>query len=377
MDYRVLIFMTKDRLAAIDIDSEDVPDTISMDGNEDISYASEAQLEEFCEHIKEYYNMDRFSDGRMEISILRFDAVMEDTFCLFNILQREGAGECNLVSAEKFLPWVALKEGLLKVGTAVQMKAFDLIYTVTLDNDRKLTCQCGGTGEVQPFIVTKEEIARYNYISKKALSGGEEEKKAYEKTLKETERERAKLDKQLKAAQKKQQEAETDAAKMQAVLEERQHAANRQICYLRCSDKAKDKIYVDDYGDADADDIIFGIGKKYEYSIKYWRNTGDTIAKGAEIAEVTVKLKGRESVNFSGSSGIFGSISSFMAQSITTIEREAWGEGKFSIKAKTGGRLFWLQETVSEGIPYGDAIAVIGDESDTKEDALRWYAKNK
>lgn len=366
MDYRVLIFMTKDRLAAIDIDSEDVPDTISMDGNEDMSYASEAQIEEFCEHIKEYYNMDRFSDGRMEISILRFDAVMEDTFCLFNILQREGAGECNLVSAEKFLPWVALKEGLLKVGTAVQMKAFDLIYTVTLDNDRKLTCQCGGTGEVQPFIVTKEEIARYNYISKNALSGGEEEKKAYEKALKEMERERAKLEKQLKEAQKKQQEAqkkqqkaETDVAKMQAVLEERQHNVSRQICYLRCSDKAKDKIY----RGVDADDIISRIGIKYEYSIKYWRNTGDTIAKGAEIAEVTVKKKGNASVL--GISGILFPVA-------TAMEEE-----KFSIKTQTCGRLFWLHETVSAEILYGDAIAVIGDESDTKADALKWYTENK
>lgn len=363
MDYRVLIFMTKDRLSAIDIDLDDVPDTISMDGNEAMSYESEAQLEEFCEHIKEYYNMDRFSDGRMEISILRFDAVMEDTFCLFNILQREGAGECNLVSAEKFLPWVALKEGLLKVGTAVQMKAFDLIYTVTLDNDRKLTCQCGGTGEVQPFIVTKEEIARYNYISKKALSGGEEEKKVYEKALKEMERERAKLEKQLKEAQKKQQEAETSLAKIrtaiEAILKEKQHNASRQICYLRCSDKAKDKIY----RGVDADDIISRIGIKYEYSIKYWRNTGDTIAKGTEIAEVTVKKKGNASVL--ALSGMFFPVA-------TAMEEE-----KFSIKTQTCGRLFWLQETVSEGIPYGDAIAVIGDESDTKEDALRWYAKNK
>lgn len=372
MEYRVLIFMTQDRISAIDIDSDDVPDTISMDGNEAMSYESETQIEEFCEHIKEYYNMDRFSDGRMEISILRFDAVMEDTFCLFNILQREGVGECNLVSAEKFLPWIAVKEGLLKEGTAVQMKVFDLIYTVTLDNERKLTCQCGGEGEVQPYIVSREAFARYNHISKNALSGGEEEKKAYEKALKETERERAKVEKQLKAAQKKKQEAEADAAKMQAVIEERQHNASRQICYLRCSDMEKDKIYVNDYGDVAADDKKFRIGKKYEYSIKYWRNTGDTIAKGAEIAEVTVKLKGRESVNFPKSPGSFGIWANILAQSVN-VE----GEGKFSIKAKTDGRLFWLHETVSAEILYGDAIAVIGDESDTKADALKWYTENK
>lgn len=34
MDYRVLILMAKDRLAAIDIDGDDVPDAVSLDGNE-------------------------------------------------------------------------------------------------------------------------------------------------------------------------------------------------------------------------------------------------------------------------------------------------------------------------------------------------------
>lgn len=348
MDYRVLIFMTNDRLTAMDIGPDDVPDTISIYGNEAVNYASEVQIEEFCDLIKEYYNMERFSDRRMEISILRFDAAMEDAFCLLNILQKEGISKCNLVSAEKFLPWIAVKEGVLKVGTAVQIKAFDQIYTVTLDNDRKLTCQCGETGEVQPFIVTKEEIARYNYISKNALSGGEEEKNEYEKALKEKECERARLEKWLEVEIKKRQEAETNLAKIrtaiEAVLKEKQYNANRHICYLRCSDKKRD--------------ILYTGNEYYNYSIKFCCRTGDIISKDMKIAEVTVK-----------------GIPFMILGCVVNVSDE--GEGEFSIMAKTGGRLFWLQETISKEIRYGDAIAVIGDESDTKADVLNWYEKNK
>ena len=57
MKYCILIFMAKDRLAAIDIGADGMADEISINGNDTMPYASEDEIREFCQHIKDYYNL--------------------------------------------------------------------------------------------------------------------------------------------------------------------------------------------------------------------------------------------------------------------------------------------------------------------------------
>lgn len=350
MDYRVLIFMAKDRLAAIDIDGDDVPDAVSLDGNDVMTYTSEAQIKSFCEYVKEYYNIEHYSDLRMEISVLRFDAAMEDAFVLLNLLQEGGAESCNLVSVEKLLPWVAMKEGLLKAGTAIQMKIFDLIYTVTLSKDMVLQCSPGKIDERHPFDFPKEKFAAYYHLGKKNLLDYEEEKREWQKKLDDALQEKKKrieeLEKQLQAVQTKAKKTEEDLTESRRVLSEKQSNANRRICYLKCADKEKDRIYTD---------AVDRESHFLKYSIRHCLGTGAVVSKSTDIAEVTVS---RTNVLW------------------PLIVVEGGLEDKFRIKAKTVGRIFWLHETVEEGIAYGEAIAVIGNESDTKADAMKWYKEN-
>lgn len=356
MDYRVLIFMAKNRLAAIDIDGDDVADVISLDGNDVMVYMSKEQIKEFCEHIKEYYNIDQFSDLKMEISILRFDAVMKDAFMLMNFLQEGEACVCNLVSVEKLLPWIAMKEGLLKAGTTIQIKTFDLVYAVALDKDLVLQCrkETETVGKELPFDFPKEKFAEYYHLSKKNLFDYEEEKREWQKkiddAMQEKERQIGELKKQLQATQKKLKKSEDNLLESQRDLNERLSNANRQICYLRSTNKEKDKICTNDVNrGSDA----------LTYSIMHCFNTGAMVEKGTKIAMVTVKTLFDTFLNS------WGTPSFEYYKEIVKY--------KFDIKAGEAGRLFWLHETVTEGIAYGDAIAVIGNESDTKADVMKWY----
>lgn len=355
MDYRVLILMAKDRLAAIDIDGDDVPDAVSLDGNDVMTYTSEAQIKSFCEYVKEYYNIEHYSDLRMEISVLRFDAAMEDAFVLLNLLQEGGAESCNLVSVEKLLPWVAMKEGLLKAGTAVQIKTFGLIYTVTLSRGMVLQCSQGKAGEEHPFDFPKEKFAEYFHLDKDILLDYEEEKREWQKkmndALQEKEKRIGELEKQLQAVQKQVENAEEDLTESRRILSEKQSNANRRICYLKCADKEKDKIYSD------------AKCRYIKYSIRHYFGTGVVVSKGTKIAEASV----------SNDLGIYGGVMDIL--SLTLSAKQA-SFSDFNIKAETAGRLFWLNEKVPENIAYGEAIAVIGNESDTKADAMKWYKEN-
>lgn len=359
MDYRVLIFMAKDRLAAIDIDGEDVPDPVSLDGNDVMAYTSETQIKAFCEQIKEYYNIDRFSDLGMEISILRFDAVMEDAFVLMNLLREGEAGACNLVCVEKLLPWVAMKEGLLQAGTAVQIKTFDLVYTVTLGKDMVLQCSPGKVGEGHPFDFPKEKFAEYFHLGKKNLLDYEEEKREWQKKLDDALQEKKKqigeLEKQLQTAQTKVKKTEEDLAESQRVLREKHSNASRRICYLKCADKEEDKRYRD---------------ARCRCTIAYCYNTGTVISKGTKIADVVVL----DNYGLSAGSG-YGMAT--IAFAVAFGSARTGSGGIFAIKADTAGRLFWLNEPATEENAYGEAIAVIGNESDTKADVMKWYQENK
>lgn len=358
MDYRVLIFMAKDRLAAIDVDEDDVPDPVSLNGKDVMAYTSEAQIKVFCEYVKEYYNIDQFSDLGMEISILRFDAAMKDTFVLLNLLQEGGVGVCNLVSVEKLLPWIAVKEGLLKAGTVVQMKTFDLVYTVALDKDMILQCYLGNIAEGHMFDFPKEKFAEYYHLGKKNLFGCEDEKREWQKKLDEEIEKREKqieeLDKQLLTALLKIKTLGDNLAESQRALDERQGNAGRRVCYLKCATREKDIMYTAPM-----------FGEEHYWSFRHLFGTGVVVSKGTKIAEVIVRKKLTE--DEARLKGMWGTTALLMGLSGALSSEE------FTIKAETAGRLFWLSEEVPEKIAYGDAIAVIGNESDIKADVMKWY----
>lgn len=365
MKYCILIFMAKDRLAAIDIGMDGTVDEISINGNDTMLYVSEDEIKEFCQHIKDYYNIDMFSEIEMSISILRFDARMEDVFLLLKEIQN--AAEYNLIGAEKILPWIALKEGLLKPGTAVQIRAFDCIYTVTLDKAMILRCQYDEV-KSHPFEFPREKFARYNHLDKKGLLEDEDEKrelqKRFDAELRKKDAQIKELECQVAAEKKKIEKAEDNFKRIEAELHEKERNAKRCICRLRCVTKEKDRKYVSLHSleSRENSDFVF-------FEIEYCCCNGEFIEQNQKIAKIKVKIKSVITPLYSS----LATISGILAK--TAIFNEAENE-EFMIKAEMSGRLFWLKDSSSK-FEYGSDIALIGDISDTKEDVMKWYEKMK
>ncbi len=346
MKYRVMIFIAKERLAAIDIRADEKADIISVDGNVTMEFASEKQIREFCQHIKDYYNVDLFSDLEMEISILRFDAVMKDVFLLLEEIK--DAAEYNLVSVEKLLPWIAIKEGLIKVGTAIQVKTFELVYTVSLGKDMVLKCQIGGTDK-RSYEFPIEKFSENYRLGKGGLLGYEDEKntllKKFNAELTQNQQRIIELENLLSEEKKKRKivedNLEKSTAEMDKIRDERERNANRCICKLLRKDKEQQM------------DLITSIfmssigGFKDTYTVMHCCENTEIVKQGQRIANVAVVRLGSRKL-----------------------------ELDFVIKATKAGRIFWLYETASE-LEYGIPIALIGDLADTKEDVMRWYEKNK
>lgn len=370
MEYRVLIFMARERLAAIDIDSGGKTDTISLDGNDVMEYSSQVEIREFCQHIKNYYNIDAFSDLGMSIFILRFDAVMEDVSVLLKEIQE--AAEYNLLSVEKVLPWIALKEGVLKAGTAIQLRTFDIVYTLGLDNELKMHCQIGGERE-HSINLPKEKFAEYDHLSKNILFGDEEEKKElskkYDIEIGNKDKQIKKLEKELLKEKDKAKATENEVKKVNTELdeikEERERNANRLICRLKCANEKIDRKFSENHLESNLIGclgiITSALGnKRYKFHYKKCCNNAEVVKKGQKIAVAEFYYCYENALL--EKSGIDPWIRS--------------SEEDFAITAKASGRLFWLQKPEAE-LTYGVDIVVIGDVSDTKEEVMRWYEKNK
>lgn len=368
MDYRVMIFMAGERLAAIDIGPDGKTDAISIDGNEVMEYNSGKEIKEFCQYIKNYYNIDAFSDLGMSVFILRFDAVMEKVFALLEEIR--GAAEYNVVSVEKLLPWMAMKEGVLKSGTAIQMRTFDIVYTVSLNNDMVMKCQSGGEKE-HSYLLPKEKFAECDYLSKNILSGDEEEKnelrKKYEIEIANKEERIKELERKLLEEKEKTREVENRLAEALTDIQkneiEKEHNANRCICRLQCVNKEKDRMFVEQNLKGDSHDNLscLNVLGSLLGSVRYifhWEkccSNGEIVKKGQKMAMA-------KAYSYFGMEGEFSK------------SPHRCSDNDFIIKAEVSGRLFWLQEPETE-LAYGADIAVIGDVSDTKEETMRWYEK--
>ena len=315
-----------------------------------LEFASEKQIREFCQHIKDYYNIDSFSDLEMEISILRFDAVMKDVFLLLEEIK--DAAEYNLVSVEKLLPWIAIKEGLIKVGTAIQVKTFELVYTVSLGKDMVLKCQIGGTDKRSSEFPIERFSENYR-LGKGGLLGYEDEKNAllkkFNAELTQNQQRIIELENLLSEEKKKRKivedNLEKSTAEIDKIRDERARNANRCICKLLRKDKEQLSDIWASINMVTAS--IIGGGFKETYTVRHCCENTEIVKQGQRIANVAASRLGSRQP-----------------------------ELDFVIKATKAGRIFWLYETASE-LEYGIPIALIGDLADTKEDVMRWYEKNK
>ena len=57
MQYRVLVLISKEKLTAMDIGADGNVEAISIEGNEIMTYKSEEEIKDFCQYLKDYYNI--------------------------------------------------------------------------------------------------------------------------------------------------------------------------------------------------------------------------------------------------------------------------------------------------------------------------------
>lgn len=347
MQYQILILLAKDKIAAMDIGTDGRVEIIYFEGNESMEYESGEEMRDFCLYLKDYYNIEDFSDLDMSASIIKFDALSDNALCLFEEIK--SAKECNLISIEKLLPLLVLKDGLVKPDVILQVEIFGIVYSINISNDLKFECKQGESGNKQLRIPIERLSLYYNFDGNNLIDNKQELKKCQEEFRNELDCKETVIQKLEHELQAEKARADAAVEKAERMLEQKNCNTKRYVCKfdkknLEAQMKARNP-YV-----GGVVDTIFrrlDLTDDWQYRISYAVRDCDVVKQHQKIA---------------------------VAQAYYGNERMSSCD--CVITAVEGGRFYCLM-SLNATIKDGDAVALIGDLSDTKEDVMSWYEKNK
>lgn len=349
MQYRVLILISKEKLTAMDIGADGSVEAISIEGNETMTYKSEEEVKEFCQYVKDYYNIECFSDIDMSISVIRFDASQHHVICLFEEIKI--ANECDIISIEKLLPLLVLKEGLVKPDITLQVEIFGSAYSVWVSNDLKLQCIRGEVGKNKVELPIAKLSLYYCFDANNLIDNKEELEKCQEEFRRELSHKEKLINKLKKNIQAEKARADAAEAKVETLSDQKSKSAKRYICKFdkKCPLNAYNTIFSAIWGRGFAGDDL---EKKFaaddlEYRIVHVVSDSDVVKKNQKIAVAQAYYCGLRMSSYD--------------MVITAVE---------------DGRVYRLMDSHLT-IKEGDAVALIGDLLDNKEDIMQWYEKNK
>ena len=341
MRYQVLILMAKEKLAAMDVDADGKAEAISIEGNAVMKYGSEDGVKEFCRYLKDYYNIEEFSDIDLSITVIRFDALQHDTICMFE--QLKAAGDCNLISVERLLPLLVLKEGVLKPGRTVLVEIFGSTYSVGISNNLKIECKKGGKGQ-DKLKLPVERLSLYYYFDANNLIDNKSElKRCQEEFQRELSEKKDLLNQFEKRMQDERARADTAEAKIEWMYSYICQIKNQKSRSVeRCICKFKEK-----KENVKRSPSWLTLLTPVKYQIEYVVDNLDILKKYQRVA---------------------------IARGYCNDTRNSAYDT--FITASGDGRVYLLKKSGAI-IHDGDAVAIIGDLSDSREEIMQWYEKNK
>lgn len=157
VNYRILVFISKNRLSAVNIDKSGIAENISLEGNTEIEYSDILDIDAFCQYIKDYFNIDNFCDIDLSIFILNFSAAQSMVNYLFDSFNT--VNSLNVIDANLALPIFALKYFNIQPDTCYNISAFGINHQIFVDN--KCICKCKEVNDVD----IERELALYDYIN--------------------------------------------------------------------------------------------------------------------------------------------------------------------------------------------------------------------
>ena len=145
MSFQIIIFLTKTKLFACEINNNGKAEAISIKGNTEIKCEGKGSADELIACLFDAFNIDDFADDSFDIVIIESEADRE----VIKYLETKCAGalKFNIISMEKILPVIAFCKNIIKAEEDVFVTFSDEFYKITCD-ENKIT-KIGKTSKVE------------------------------------------------------------------------------------------------------------------------------------------------------------------------------------------------------------------------------------
>lgn len=323
MDYNLLICTSSECWVAVDVNEYGTCDRVSLNGNESAKIDSTDKVKYFCEQIKDYYNIDTFCDLDMNIKII-VDEYSDLTATLFEYLKE--AKSVNIIDLKNVVPIYILKNCTVKPNSSVDARCMNVEFKIKFDDKLRVSYSSVSSGEF--VIINPEDFAFLFKFDCTNLISDERElcalREKYTEHLENVKRELEVQKAAYREIQKKCNTIEKKYLDLKNSSEERKYRINEKRVIVSFFENS---LYAE----------LFKHCEGIKNKCRLFKADGDIVKKGEKLLDV----------------------------------RESTGE-KFVINAPTDGRVFLLVNNNSY-IKNSDAVAIITDPADNKNDALKWY----
>ena len=386
MDYKNIIFLSKDSVKAVDVDLDGNCDTVSLNGHETIPCKTLQDVKVFCDCLKDAYNIDEFSDLDIETLVIYSKVKNEMLFKVHELLK--DCKQLNMIDMEKLLPVIAEKKALLPAESKAVIEFAGMYYQLSCGDDH--TVQVRVTKASQENCVhlhDKDFNILYNYKNQMA-AGLEEINKIKDEcqyqmdALKqEFEVIEEKLNNEKKVLLDKIREYE---AQLIAKKEEEKRNNFKRIVYKLDYNASYPVMVQKENG------VLIGYFKfekktlMLRVAIEKFKTLGDRddYLKNLAFLGLTVKkyYKDNSFVHKGDVIGIIESVWDYNTDKSFTGMKPVWFDKPnkkfFEIKAEMDGKIYWI-DNHGEYLQDQDDYLILIEKYDTKADAIEWYKATK
>ena len=385
MDYRNIIFLTKDSIKAVDVDLDGNCDTVSLNGHETIPCKTAQDVKVFCDCLKDAYNIDEFSDLDIETLVIYSKVKNEMLFTMHELLK--DCKQINIIDMEKLLPVIAEKKSLLSGEGKVLVEFADMYYQLSCGADHMVQVRFAKASEENCVHLQDEDFnILYNY--KNQIAVGLEEinkvKAECQSKINGLKQEFAiieeKLNNEKKVLLDKIREYE---AQLIAKKEEEKLNSFKRIVYKLDYNASYPVMIQKEDG---------GIISYYEFeektimlrvAIDKFKALGDEEHNILLFLGLTLKkyYKDNSFVHKGDIIGIIESVWDYATGSKLLDAVKPWWFDKpnkkfFEIKAEMDGKIYWI-DNHGEYLQDQDDYLILIEKDDTKANAIEWYKETK
>lgn len=343
MEYNLLICTSTTKWIAIDINPNGELERISLDGNDFEEVCSTEEVLEFCEKILGYYNINQFNDIQLNVKIVMVSKYSPLISELFG--QIKDAYSVNIIDAKTIMPIYVLKNYPVKANRKIGIHCMGENFSFRVDDELTVSYESAGDGEELRIEPESFSVA-FSFNCQNLISDERKYKALEKKYIEETEKQKQEITEKADEISV----LNNKYSNIKSELETLEKQFISATCKIEKTEAMlKDQrsiIYFDKNSIAYLPSSRFGLSatihpqKKYKCTL--CKTDGEVIKKGQPIIEFDL-----EDYNNPG-----------------------------IVKSKFKGKIHYLVWK-GDSISLNDAVAIISDPMDEREDVLNWYRSIK